>query len=119
MKDSEILKNCRHFMLKNNSNHSNTHWRICTILRGMCFANPKISGQVSSIIAWIESMLGEEHNTYDDWLDTFVENNPNEFKWNIFFGADYAYYGRIAWLDWMIKECEQEEDRYKHLQINA
>lgn len=88
MKDSEFLVIVREKI----RNRTYTH---------ICFAIQSVNApqyQRMRLIAWIESMLGS-NNTYLRWL---LFNNYST-------GGGAPYYGRLAWLDWMIAECEKNE----------
>jgi hypothetical protein len=52
--------------------------------------------------SWIDSQLAEYNYSYTYWV------YKKRFKvWNRTANASYAaYMGRIAWIDWMIKELE-------------
>jgi hypothetical protein len=68
----------------------------------------------NKLIAWIEKMLGN-YFYYSHWLKA---NHPDFYreqyrKWQMSDRRSSPWKeGRLAWLDWMIAECEKEEAQH-------
>lgn len=95
VKDSDILKAARKNIAEGES------ILICSAIDDCAFAP---YSQRESLRMWIESMLGN-CETYGTWLR---ENRPKTWEEERI-KPDGFRPGRLAWLDWMIAECEKAE----------
>jgi len=95
VKDSEILKEARRLIVDG-------QWRwICGAIT-YCGLGTK--RQRWLLTAWINQMLGL-HAYYDEWLR---ENHRGAWE-TLRLHNNCFREGRLAWLDWMIAECEKAE----------
>lgn len=111
MEDSEILKLARKYIEFGSEEY------ICyAICRAVDNKYPDISkkefaslcAKESDLRRWVYSML-EGHDTYETWL---LDNHPSfHIAIRDFSGMENILReGRLQWLDWMINECEKEEN---------
>ena len=98
MKDSKILKGARTQIANGDYLH-------------ICFALEGDDSQRVSLRRWISSML--KCLTYETWICMHYQEffnsvrypSPRENTTELF------RQGRLAWLDWMIAYCEEEESK--------
>ncbi len=88
MTDAEVLKRVRKTIAKSNSVY-------CFICHQINFEGDTVN-QINSLKMWISTMLGSAV-TYQNWLaeEGFLASKTAIIQ------------GRLAWLDWMIAECER------------
>jgi len=90
MKDSELLQEVKKVIASGSEMH------ICTTIRRS--AAP--TEQKRSLTAWIGSMLGDAY-TLESWLSDNGYGTAHYYS--------NAKYIRLAWLDWMIEQCQKDE----------
>jgi len=95
MKDSEILYKAK----QNLKRKSHGLEFVCNEIE-FAFGYYKHEAQKNSLKAWIEKMLGDSY-TYYGWLST--NGHPDDME--------SIRSGQLAWLDWMIAYCIEEESR--------
>jgi len=62
--------------------------------------------QKTKLMRWIQKML-YPHCNYSVWLR---DKHPDKFKELSGWGEGRLREGRLAWINWMINECEKESD---------
>lgn len=100
MKDSEILKAAKGLI------ESGKHVFICFALDQVADDYADASHRsVQGLLRWVGALLGTSESL-DDWLHD---------RYNTWRGDDDVDYfkrtriTRLAWLDWMIAQCEEQE----------
>lgn len=101
MKDSEILKAARQIIKEGKKRF------ICMAIASV--VSDAKSKQAIALYAWIQHMLGD-YSYYDTWLKF---NHPDVYNDDRAY-LSYFREARLAWLDWMIAYCEEEEANGNH-----
>lgn len=109
MKDSTLLKRAR----KSLEEHKTEF--VCIAIKNVqdsfwgkvvsYFDGDDLNAQKDSLLAWVEKMLDGAYvltEWYGGKYDICVFDDPNELDAKM-------HETRLAWLDWMIEYCEQEE----------
>jgi hypothetical protein len=107
IKDSDILKEARKHI------EQDKYIVLCVAIRNS-FRYCGVIERHAKLIAWIEKMLGP-HFYYSHWLKAnhpaFYHKQYRKWKMGGRCGSPWKE-GRLAWLDWMIAECEREETQH-------
>lgn len=114
IKDSDILKEARRLLAKRK------YYTLCAAITMALYElsdhdYTNLCRRCDALKAWIMHMLGGALY-YENWLD---RHHPN-FKVDgravksryLPIGSEVLHPGRMAWLDWMIAECEKEEAQH-------
>lgn len=119
MKDSELLKKMREVYTSKTAtdyNGGEVSFGLCRLIMRFGINNGIEYNQWSSLSKWVLSMTGR-HSGLGDWLYsngyiTDKEYDHLYFRWHTPLGKELKtklFNTRIAWLDWMIAECEKAE----------
>lgn len=104
MKDSELLRKSRHLIA------TKEHNAICASISYA--AGTPNTPQARSLQVWIQSMLGN-HSYLNSWLEEngyiIRKRDYNELGYATPETYDKLRATRLAWLDWMIEQCEIAE----------
>lgn len=97
VKDSDILKEARRRIAEYEAS------RVCYAIGGVGTLT-----QRNRLYAWIRKML-DGRIYYEDWLRAHHREFADQVGIESASDIELARPGRLAWLDWMIAECEKEE----------
>lgn len=95
VKDSEILRAARRRIELYQRDY------ICYAINDVCMGTVK---QKTALMRWVQDMLQGSY-TYSSWLRVY---HP-DIHTQMFHTKGSFRKGRLAWLDWMIEQCEKEE----------
>lgn len=96
-KDSDILRAARKRIALYKRDH------LCSAINDVRKGTVE---QKTALLDWIEAML-QGALSYGAWLKA---NHPEMFTKMLHTKGSFRQ-GRLAWVDWMIAECEKEESR--------
>jgi hypothetical protein len=102
MKDSEILKVARDLIASDKEIH------VCRAIDKIDDKDMSLYPQCESLRVWIRSMMGE-CIVLEEWINQYHPSLYDEdIDWDLYTAKRKST--RLAWLDWMITYCENEEN---------
>lgn len=105
MKDSEFLRRARELLAKTECGHNSG---LCMAIRAIRVTHETATTekQMKSLLEWVEVSLEGRL-----WVQCWLLSKIGPKRYWAEFSLEKLRETRLAWLDWMIMECEKNENK--------